>query len=707
MKRPLGLAFGLSIPFLLAVRAHAQDSVSKLNGLPGDAVGAYAPGEQRNDYVVELTSFATSWGTTFGVAPLVKTSQDSALPAAFFNHLFGAQGISPDRRSNMPFPAPAYSSWFGPGFGINDDPSLNDPGVSIATGAFTGHQFGVAFAERGGTNFNSNNVVAGVVSLRAHEPGRLYVSRIAAAQNADSGFCKNAAVGIGGVDADGDVFFRADGFAAISCGTTSILAGNNYFGVDALARTPGTLNVLDNQYPAGLFDAPATSWIVRNSSATHNTPTLVPRSVTGVPFVIGTNFNKEFVRGSAFPATADLTHLNPASTDHRGNLGYTTATFPRLLGASNTMGTAAILGKSAGGQSNLMNVFGIGAGGAVTGTLALALPPVVTDNATGFVNTSAGIGANEFDHYHGQVAFQGGNGQIAVRKDLKGNLLAAAAVNYPTIGLPAEPKQYIAVARVAPDGTTAWTMAGYNDGSFDGTGVGGGNGKPILDGAGGSVVGRMVPLTVITGGNPVGPSVSAPMIDAVGNVWFLSAVELFEAGPTGPVSTFTRGLLRAVYEPLSFSYQLELVFKEGDVFMGSNSGLPYRIQFLSIANLSNVASETAWSGNVMEVPHVTVRPPCLSSLDPKRAESLGGLVLSAQIVYDVNLDGAFTKLTGAGGDPASLDQEYNVLLYLGALAAEAPAPSPIGGPIGGLLLGAGFAITGGVSAAPASQSHCP
>ena len=71
------------------------------------------------------------------------------------------------------------------------------------------------------------------------------------------------------------------------------------------------------------------------------------------------------------------------------------------------------------------------------------------------------------------------------------------------------PINAMAVARFSPQdpsGTLEWTLASYND--FP-------NGKPILDGPGGTAIGQVVELNQVTGGTPFGPSLSAPCIDSV------------------------------------------------------------------------------------------------------------------------------------------------------------------------------------------------
>lgn len=660
------LGFGL-VAVVAVVAARAQDSVSLVSGLPGDAVSAYNTAEQRNDFVVDLQSHLSSWGTAFGIAPLIKSSQDSSSPQLFFNHLINAQAISNVRLSGVPFTASSYSLWNAAGLGINDNVVINTPGSPVNTTSFNGFQFGVAFAEAGGTNFASNNIIGGVVNFRANDPTRLYVSRIAAAENAPDGTCKLSSFGMGAVDANGNVVFRADGFGAGVCsGLTPIgTTDSNYFGVDMLGRNSAMLNVASADYPLGMFDAVPTNYMPFGAATTFNCPNIIPESITGgSAIVIGTNFAMQYARGISGPLTMDSTHFSPGMTDQRGNLGYTHNNFAFFPASVN--GTAIILAYNAASDAKILDVFGLNATGGPIAPRSLVLPDAtITDNSTGFMPSIFGVG-HEFDHYHSQVAFQGGSGPAAVGRDQAGNLIAAGVVHYPTPSSTDNPLNYIAVAKIdIVTGGATWTIAGYNDGSFDGSGSGGGTGKPILDGPGGSVIGRMVPLFAVTGGVPLGPSVSAPMIDSVGNVWFLSAVELFKVDEDQvPYSDFDSALLRAVYNPATFSYELEMVFEVGDVIAGRNSALDYQIRFVTIADSNSVSSGTAFSSNILQQPHTTITPLCYPNIATRRPESLGGLVVGASIVYDVDANGDFESLSA---NPATPDQQYSALLYVGSI----------------------------------------
>lgn len=630
---------------LLSGAAAAQDSLS-LNGcVPGDAPDLWADGtsffgsEQVNDYVVDMAPVLTSWGTDFAIAPIAKTSKGNF---SFFNHLMGAQAMSRDVLGAHAFAADQYMVWNGPGFGVNNDPGTNSPGTMIDTSNMRGAQFGTAFREFGNTDFGTSSVgvVTSIVNVDPTDTGRLFVRRVQSMTNACDNVSDLATYGIGGVDAEGNTALRADGFGILTggCGGT-ILTGNNIYIVDAANRNAAVRNVSDAA--GALLDAPATNWLVQNSGSTYTCPTLIPGSVTGgAPIYIGADFSNGYVRGTTSTnVTSDQTHLAAGVTGTRGNLGYTTDNFAPL-GSSGGLG--AMIGDT-GSATDTMNVFGVDTSGTVTGKIALTLPATVTDNATGFSNLA---GTNQIDHYHSQVPFQGGNGNIALRVDALGNLLAATMVDHPNDTGPQHDGHYIAVAKVDSFGAVSWTMAGYNNPTN-------GTGKPILNGPsafGGTPIGQMIPRSVL---GVAGPSVSAPMIDAAGNVWFLSTIELTLT------STFTTGLIRAVYDPATFSYELELVLRVGDIFPGQNSGRNWILTDLRLADSNSVDSATAWSGNVADDAYLGYDKANFVPADPR---TNGGIVVQGRALYDADNNGIFEgDCVGQGG----LDEEYRVLLYVG------------------------------------------
>jgi hypothetical protein len=639
----------------LCLHAAAQDSVSKLHAVPGDAVDAHAVAEQVNDYVVDQGALHSSWSNVFGVAPIIKVSAEKALAPTFFTGQESAQALSRLMKSNTAFARTAYALWNGQGFGINNDPTKNNPPVALNTTGFTGLQFGCAFSEfsTGNTNPNGinaplNNIIGGIVNLQSTRPSRLYVSRINAAVNGVSDNCNLAAFGLGDVDDDGFVHFRADNFNAVDCGGGLALTGNNLFRVGLLGRSGAMVNVIGDGGPT---DAAATAWLAMHDMAsTINTPNGIPKSLQGTrPIAIDTNFAIQYLFEQAagtLTLDAPLAHLAAGLTDNRGNLGYTPLNFPTLFTASSICGTAGQVAKGSGPLTDSINMFGLDGTGQFVSPLSRQLPAAISDcDQPSWSNTNV-PGTQQFDHYHGSIAFNGGNGQVSLGKDQAGNLLAAATVYYGGVSN-LDKNNYIAVARTTPGGTTTWGVAGWTQETTT---------PPVSDG---KIIyqGGTAPIGRLTGAL-FGPALGAPMIDSVGNVWFLAGITL-----NGPPVTSAVGLVRAIYNTTTGCYRLELVMKEGDVVKGQNSATNYKINFLTINGGTTVSPGTAWSGNISSAASLNINP---STLDTRDARTLGGIVISAQIVYDVNNDGQFIKSTGAGGVPGSPDEDYQVLLYLSA-----------------------------------------
>ncbi len=640
----------------LTAPALAQDSTaidSGANGLPGDALDPYVVGEQVNNYVVDLATITTTWGTQFGVGPSVKTSKADP---AFFNNLMVAQAASPLLRTNVPYRAGSYALWNQPEFGVNADPTRNNAPATVAP-VGDSNQFAVAFAENGsdGGIINSHVVTSAFVNYDPATPSRLYVQRIVSAVNGTAVTSNgNGTLYVGAIDADGNVHYRSDDFNQFGLNP---IVGNNILRTDNATRNTAGRNEITN---GGGSDA--TTWLVAMSPDVHTTPGGMPESAAGRPIYFGTNFNTQLVyESSAGVLSTSVAHLGTAS-DSRGGVAYSKET---LFGG--TIGTG--IGYGVGSGTNRVTIWGLAPGtGAPSGsTINFDIPATITDGDDSFVFPNGGPGPIDSFQYHvSQVAFQGGNNMVALRVDQNGNALLAAPVNWANPANPSEtsassPRGGIAVARFDPTnvgGTLVWTMAGYND---DATG------KAIKASSGGAAVGRMVSLNTTTGGAVLGPSVSAPVLDALGNVWFLSAVERFSG------VQFGTSLLRAVYNPSTFSYELEEVLRVDDVIAGLNSATNYQIDFLQIADANSVDSGTIWSGNALQSAFNNTATAGMATSDSR---SLGGLVLNASIIYDVDNNGMFTPVTGAGGDPSSRDQEYNVLMYVGSLdATSTPAPT--------------------------------
>jgi len=631
----------------------AQDSVSKLRAVPGDSLDSHDTLEQVNDFIVDQTIVSSSWDNKYGMAPLVKSSEQSSTPS-FFNNLISAQALSKDQRSGVPFVRTSYDLWSAPGFGINHDPTKNDPGTPVDTTGKRGNQFGLVISDFGTAANSMNNIVSGVVNFETTLPSRLYVSRVVTAVNSPNYTCNLSQFGAGSIDSSGQAVFRADSFGTTDgCGRTAIV-DNNYFRVSNLCRTNGVLNVID---AAGGSHAACSVHVISADPTVQATPTILPTGLGG-PRLIGSSWASDWFLetvGSSFA------HLPAGIVETRGNVSYTQRNFPSVLGASSARGTAGQLGIDSAHSSTdevfHMIVWGITAAGGVSGNRALTLPATITDPDDGWTTPAAP--AIEFVHHGSQTSFRGGNGQVAVGLDVATETMLAAAVidhgtgPFSTVGDDDHDRQAIAVARVTAGGV-AWTLAAHNDGT---TGVGG-TGKAIRDGKDGAVIGRLVSLSTVTGGTPLGPSIGPPMIDSAGNVYFVAAIERFLVGGT---SDFDNALVRAVLDPSDFSYQLEEVLEVGWVFPGRNSGRNYQVRFIDLADSNSISSSTAFSGNISSVAFNNLDPASLATADSR---TLGGLLLNVQIVYDADDDGDFDLQTGTGGDPTSDDEDYRVALYL-------------------------------------------
>ena len=625
---------------VLSTSALAQDSTAKVSGIPGDSIDSRAVSEQQNDFVVELTAFQSTWGNTFGVAPLLKSSIDYQPAPVEFNAPISGNSISSDQLAGVPFARSSYSLWNAPGAGINDDAARNDAGVSVDTTNAVGNQFGVLMSELTLDPNNAegiNNVFGAVVNYAVDAPSRLFVSRTTAATDGPDWTCNTSAFGIGGLDADGHTFLRVDGFSSSDCPASGLLMfpGTNYFRVDLLSRNAGLVNSFAD--PLGAADGLASTRLLTNYvAATIATPALVPASVTGgAPLMLAHSWNNDFIYGAASPLTIapGATWLT-TSGGTRGNVSFSDQNNATLFPGS-VLGTGAIVGRNSGADS--LALFGLNSAGTPVAPVHYVKPASITDNATGF----ATAGSQFFYNTGGGVTFKGGNGHVAVGRDQSGNMLAAAEMLHSTTSSAAnEEKCAIAVCRVDSTGTPTWAIAAYTDAT---------GGKPITDGSG-TVVGNLT-----TAGVGSGPSISSPAIDSVGNIWFTALADV--GGNTGV------GVVRAVYDVATFSYDLELVVHSGNSFRGQNSDTDYRINSIIRIDESlsgNLDPAATFSDSINQQAHNLLSPAGLDVSDPR---TLGGFVFVANITYDVDGNGSFEDIALV---PGTADQSYNYLMYLGA-----------------------------------------
>ncbi len=679
-RTPRGLSAGVFVaaaPALvlsLSAGALAQDSVSRNadggSGLPGDAILPWDAARQRVSYVVDLAPLTTSWGTAFGVAPLAKSSR--TIGTTRFTFLNGASTISQTIRRGAPYPASSYTLWTAPGGGV--EPSHNDAALNTSVPrSGTASVFAIGFLDYAdqvisGTPSLYNQVVGAQVAFDPAQPSRLYVTRVVAAHNSQSAAqVDRSQFGVGSVDAHGNVYFRADSLTASS--SASLLAGENIFRVSLPARA-SSVNLID---VSGAGDAAASARLVNNGTVTLAAPSCMPVELAGRPLLIGVNLAKQMLHESS-PGVVTGTQAHLAGAfDHRGNPSFSPV--PLFTGS---VGTVGMIAKSAqASKADRLAVIGVDAAGAPVSTRLLAMPPGVNDACD---LSSWPVAGAEFRHFDSQVTFRGGNGPVAVGRDQLGRAIVAATVYHGTYpGGPATPYVAILAARFDPTNANspvswtpvAWTQTDLLDGKdilgdygadgAPGTGDAG-EGDGVLDA---TPIGRIASMSELSVGK-TGPSLSAPMVDSVGNVYFTASVSLRRQVGQVIANEYTHGLVRAVYNPGAFCYSLELVLRVDDVFAGMNSGRSYRVAALGLADADSVASEAPWSQSIGSAAW-NASPS--GTLAPRAPHALGGLVLSARVVYDRNADQLFKDPTIVGGDAASVDEAYNVALYLGATTA--------------------------------------
>ncbi|MCC7390292.1 MAG: hypothetical protein IT431_16170 [Phycisphaerales bacterium] len=619
----------------VATTAFAQDSVSPTGALPGDALSVYDASESCNSYVIDATDFAASWGTALRMAPVIKSPR---MPnTTFFNNLISAHAISHDVITASAFPVSSYQHWTTPGAGINNQVNTTPGSVNVSGSSL---QFAVTLADFG-TSFEGssyNGIHSAVVNVDPTDDSRLYVHRVSTAVNGVSGTENRSQFGVGVIDANGNMHYRADD--NLTTGPNKLLE-DNIFRTRILSRACGSLNVIDN---AGGSDA--TNWLVVRSVTAHGVPNAIPQSIAGRPVYGGVNFNVQYgYEVAAGTVVYTGSHTGGAANSRGSNGASITPWF-----GGNGVTAYALQAKSVNADTDGISVWDADANGNVTTARLLLVPcapgqaGTVTDNNDGYViGATGGSPGWDLDGYHSQTAFRGGTGSAAITVGPTGERLVASTAYDNLIGGNDNPSNAIVVGKHNTGaGTTAWTLAGYYDAAAD-------QGKEIKDGPGGNVIGVMTGMFKVSGGSPLGPSISQPAFDCAGNVYFVAAAELY--GDLG--SDFDVCLLRAVYDQATFSYELELIATSGDVYAGNNSGTPYSITFIDLTDSDSISSGSFYASNVMGACWGGTDPADLDgSTDPR---AVGGVVLNARITYDTDGDGQFDN---------TLDENYRSLLLI-------------------------------------------
>lgn len=637
---------------------HAQDSIANTPGLPGDAINPLDANLQVLSYVADLTPFGTSWGTTFGIVPIMKGVRTDPL---FFTGFVGANGISDDLVTVDFYPSANYGLWVeAPGQGANV--FANDPPAQTVSPTGPSSQFAVGMANSLNGAFPGDSISTALVNYDPADPNRLYVTRYEAASSVnadDTGSSGDLA--FGSLDANGNTYYRGGGFNA--GGVVSPQINNNWYRTRVTART-GSVNLIDS---SGLFDA--TDTLLFAQSTPHPQPSNIPASVAGGDgLVAGANFNAQFVRGGTLAGLiSDSSHFGIDAAgftpnDHRGQMGTTTR---NLLNSG--VATTAVAAKDAPGETRQINVWATDASGMVTEAHSFAPPFTLVDPTDGkTVNYIPGT--SEFRQYVGITGFRSDAGMVALGQDAEGNNYAAA--NISEFGQSFDLAMQNIVVRFDDEGQNPeWSIIAWVDPT--------GTGKEILDGPGGSSIGNLVPFrTAFPSAGSFGPAMSTPTFDGVGNAWFLASAALDKIDPDTmePFIDYDTVLIRAVRTDVAtdpgadFGYELELVLELGRTFFGQNSGRRYQIQFIDTVAASgdsglgvsapaaiNSNNGRSWGWDDTD----------LTGVDPVDPITNGGIVLAADITYDVNEDGVYEDPTGGNADPSSPDQSYQTLLYVG------------------------------------------
>lgn len=557
---------------LAAGLASAQDSVAQQAG-GNDALSAYEAASQRVRYVVDGAQVESSWGSKLVVAPLAKASRD--VDPMFRTHLLGSTGVSAWRLSDVTFPGGrSYSVWQGAGAGVNPADNSAPGSVNIAG---VESMFTVGLTDLGPA---ATNVVGLLVGQ--DNASRFYVERVVAASSrASAGADDTSVVSLGGVDADGGVYVRADAFE-IPGTVAARVVGQSALAVDLASRGSG-VNTLTGNASNSAADAGATSFVVNNGVLTLN----VPSGLSG--YAIAPDFAGNLTIGQSTAGAVSTTdHIAPGLMGVRGALTLSASD------AAGPAGTAAQIARDADDWAQSLNFFGLDdAGGmAVAGGSAssVALPSPITGPGGFVANVN---GQSEFLHYNNQTGFRGPAGQVGVGQTPTGDLVLAATAIDPKAG------EYVAVATVSGSGDS-WTVAARD-------------GQSVLDGAGGGAIGALEASGAA--------SISTPAVDLFGNVYFVASWR-----PTG--GSLETGFFKAVRTSPA-AYELELLLSSGDVVAGENSQTSYEIVALALADADSIASGGFHGGSIVQQ-----ATPGIDPFSASDAGAFGGAAVAATIRYD-------------------------------------------------------------------------
>lgn len=606
------LIVGVSIVLACSGMAIGQDSVAAAAG-GNDSLAAHDTATLRVRYAVDASLLTSSWGNSFRIAPLLKSTRD--LDPMFRSQILGTSTISASFAAVPSNPAASYAIWSAAGAGVSP---LSNSAPSSASPTTFSNQFAVAFVD---LSLDPTNLTVATVGRDPLDGNRFYVERTQALSSRLAPVSPDTAtLSLGAVTSTGRAFVRADAFTALET-TSDRITGDNILLVNAPALAATSVNTLVNSGGVNTAAQPAqTTYIVRNDSAPYSTPSAADLGGSADRALI---FDlRAFYRSGTSTGTLSGNtsgHRPTGIAGQRGNPSFSPIT---PLGGS--LGTVASLAKpSAGGPTALVNsiaAFGVNMSGSTAPVAAgsprsFALPSPIS--VTGFVANSAGTA--RFDQYKSQHVFRGGNGVVGIGRNADNQLVLAAVATDPSQG------DFIAVVTATGPSNQTWTVAARP-------------GQSVLDGPSGSAVGQLA---------TTGLQLSAPAVDLVGNVYF-AATWL----PTlEPVRV---GVFKAVN--IGGDYRIELLVSEGDAFVGINSATPYSITSIALRDSDSLASGAFHSGSLLQA-----QTPGSTTNDSASPLASGGLVVNSTITYD------------RAGTPESY---ATVLLITPDISTTPPLPCP-------------------------------
>ncbi len=546
----------------------AQDSVATTPG-NSDALSAY--GTQSTHYVVDLAPIVSSWGNEFYVGPVLKASADP--DALFPTQVLGATAVSTDLLSSISFGSTLFAYWTTPGAGLH--PSENSaPGTIASTGY--DRQFAIASNDM---SSGATNIVGARIGFDDNDLSRLWVSRTIAASSRITGVAADSStLSLGGIDASGNVLFRADDFNA---GDPAAIEGDNILQVDLRSRSTSP-NVLLRPASTNLTSDPgATTYLINEASITLNPPTLIPETGGTPARAVVFDFGGQYLPDAGAGVT---THMDAAMDVHRGNPTFTSLV---AFGGAGTLGSLA---KSTGGMDRVdsINLSQLDSAAAASFPDAATITSPIT-SPDGFSTNAAGDA--EFLQYLSQASFRGPSGPVAVGIAGSNGYVAATATD-PTDG------EFIATCEFLP-GNPTWKVAAYA-------------GQDVLDGLLGSPIGSL------SAGAPA--TFSGPAVDTLRNVYFVANWE-----PNGGGTE--KGFFKAIDTPLG--HQVELIVSTGDVISGPNSGRDYTITDLRLSDADSVASGAISGASIIQS-----RLPGHETAGATSSFAFGGAIVNATITYD-------------------------------------------------------------------------